>query len=131
MSFAPFIGPIISIVERLIPDPAEQQQLVNQLEMAAQEAETKFAQAQSEVVKAEAQGNALQRNWRPVLMYLLMGVIVWHMIAVPILATAFGVPALQMVGLALLPEGVWTLLTVGMGGYIGARTWEKVKGVVR
>jgi hypothetical protein len=25
-----------------------------------------------------------------------------------------------------IPEGMWTLLTVGIGGYIGGRTVEKV-----
>ena len=41
-------------------------------------------------------------------------------------AHALGVPMVEVVGLKEVPEGLWTLLVIGMGGYIGGRSLEKV-----
>ena len=57
-------------------------------------------------------------------MLAFVAIIVNNYILVPY-AVAFGasVPMLE------IPPGMWGLLTVGIGGYIGGRTYEKVKGV--
>lgn len=125
--FTPFIAPILEIINKVIPDPQEAARIANALQVAAMDSDAKMVESQSNVIVAEAQGESwMQRNWRPSLMFLLMGVIVWHAVAVPILAFALGVALTDMVGLSVIPNPVWTLLTVGMGGYIGGRTLEKV-----
>lgn len=126
MSFVPFIGPILDVVRRVVPDREEQARIEKDLRSAAMDADTRFAEAQAKVVSNEAAGNWLQRSWRPILMFLLMGVLIWHMMILPFIAYALGAELTQMVGLAVVPETVWTLLIVGMGGYIGGRTLEKV-----
>lgn len=126
MSFMPFVGPILDIVRRVVPDSEEQARLEHQLRSAAMESDARFAEAQAKVVAQEAKGNKLQRSWRPVLMYLLMGVLIWHMMFLPFIAFALGAELTQIVGLSVVPDTVWTLLIVGMGGYIGGRTLEKV-----
>lgn len=131
MSVVPFVEPIIRIVERLIPDPDERASLEHELRQAAITADAEFAKAQSEVIQKEAAGSWMQRSWRPILMFLLMGVILWHMIAVPMISAFTGISIGEMVGLAVVPTPVWTLLTVGMGGYIGGRTVEKVMGAAK
>jgi hypothetical protein len=84
--------------------------------------ETKLAEAQSKVIVAEAQGQSwLQRNWRPVLMLSFTAIVVNNYILAPI----FGTPP------ATVPESMWTLMQIGVGGYIVGRSAEKVvPGVV-
>jgi len=69
---------------------------------------------QSNVIVAEAQGASwIQRNWRPVTMLTFLILII--------------LAALRVIDLSLMqvPKPMWTLLTVGIGGYIGGRTVEK------
>lgn len=71
--------------------------------------------AQSTVLKAEvANGTWLARSWRPLLMLAFGVVIVWK----------------YVVTADPIPEQMWTFLMVGVGGYIGGRTVEKVATTV-
>lgn len=127
-AFLPFAELLAPIIDRVIPDPKEAARLKADLQTAAIEADTALVQGQAQVITAEAEGNWLQRSWRPVLMYFLMFIIGFHMIIVPPLAVVLDVPMIELVGLSSVPREVWTLLIVGMGGYIGGRTLEKVMG---
>ena len=83
--------------------------------------EIEFTKAQRDVVVAEVKGESfIQRAWRPVTMLTFVAIIANNYIVVPY-AVSFGldVPMLE------IPPGMWGLLTVGIGGYIGARTYEK------
>lgn len=124
--FGQFIGPITEILKRVIPDPVERAKIEADLQQAAVDAEARLAESQAQVIVAEATGSTWQRSWRPALMYFLMFVVAWHMIALPLLAAVAGIQIKEFVGLAIVPSEVWTLLTVGMGGYIGGRSLEKV-----
>ncbi len=84
-------------------------------------AETLF-QSQRDVLVAEIQGEGwLQRSWRPITMLVFVFIILNNYVIVPYVA-AFGgaVPALE------IPNGMWALLNVGIGGYIASRGIEKV-----
>ena len=77
--------------------------------------------AQRDVIVAEAQGESwLQRSWRPITMLSFVAIVVNNYILVPY-ATAFGlnVPMLE------IPNGMWALLTTGVGGYVVSRGVEK------
>lgn len=64
------------------------------------------------IVMPEAKGESwLQRNWRPITMLVFLGLTVFD---------AFGVLPFRLAAEA------WTLLQVGMGGYVVGRTVEKV-----
>lgn len=86
------------------------------------EHEAKVVDAQSRVVIAEAQGQSwLQRNWRPLLMLTIVAIVANNYLLAPYLSALFGV------GLQLdLPEQLWQLMTIGVGGYIVGRTGEKI-----
>ena len=84
-------------------------------------AETLF-QSQRDVLVAEATGeSALQRNWRPLTMLVFVFIIFNNYVLVPYVS-AFGgtIPALE------IPNGLWALLNVGIGGYIASRGIEKI-----
>lgn len=60
----------------------------------------------------ETKGNWLQRSWRPILM-LAFGAIIITSCFTPL-------------QLNYVPEEFWNLLKIGIGGYVGGRTLEKV-----
>ena len=74
--------------------------------------------AQSAVLKAEMQhGNWLTRSWRPLVMLMFAGFIVWFGIG-----TAFEIPVPSQAFI----ESMMTLIKIGMGGYILGRSGEKI-----
>ncbi|MGL4224964.1 MAG: 3TM-type holin [Vibrio sp.] len=74
--------------------------------------ETKLLEAQSKVINAEAQGTSwLQRSWRPITMLTFLVLVV---------CDAFGVLAFR------LSDEAWSLLQIGLGGYVVGRSVEKV-----
>lgn len=80
--------------------------------------------AQSNVVIAEAQGQSwLQRNWRPLLMLTIITIVANNYILAPYLSIWT-----DKVKVLDLPERLWGLMEIGVGGYIVSRGVEKVKG---
>jgi hypothetical protein len=74
---------------------------------------------QASIIKAEAASkHTLAAIWRPILMLTFGFVIVYSVIA-----PSFGAPTVDLSG---IPERFWSLMTVGIGGYVGGRTIEKV-----
>ena len=123
---------ILSIIKNLIPtigrtiekavtDKDAARRLKAEIETLLITAQSSMVESQSKIIIAEAQGESwLQRNWRPVTMLTFVFIIANNYIFVPY-AVAFGsgVPMLD------IPPGMWSLLTVGIGGYIGGRSYEK------
>lgn len=78
----------------------------------AQEYQLELLKSQSKIITAEAQGQGvLQRNWRPVTMLVFLGLVV-----------------LDSVGVLPNPlsEHAWTLLQLGLAGYVVGRSGEKI-----
>jgi len=93
-----------------------------ELEGAAEAAAYQTRQLQTQIIVAEATGQSwLQRNWRPILMLSIVGIVVNNYILVPYLQL-FSIPA-QVLD---LPERLWSLMTMGVGGYVVGRTGEKI-----
>lgn len=86
------------------------------------EAESLYVTQQANVVIAEAKSDSwIARNWRPITMLTFVSIIVWNYIIIGTIG-AF-VPTIHPVS---VPPDMWNLLKLGIGGYIGARTVEKV-----
>lgn len=123
---APLMGVINKVIDKVVPDKQEamrlQQQVFNEV-MTTYRAEMENA---TKIVLAEAQGESwMQRNWRPVLMLSVVGIIVNNYILLPWLAVfGFAAPLLA------LPAELWSLLTIGVGGYVIGRSAEKVAETV-
>lgn len=122
--------PLLSkVLENLFPDPAaraaaqlQMQEAINQATAMQLDAEAKATVAQAQVVTAEVSGqSAMQRNWRPMLMYLFMVIILNNYILFPLLHAMFP----SMVVLAV-PEQMWSLIEICVGGYVGGRSLEKI-----
>ena len=83
------------------------------------------------MVLAEVQSEHwLTRSWRPVLMLILMGFLLLVGLILPLADLVIGHTVPFQPRWQLLPAGFWDFLAIGMGGYIGGRSLEKVAGMV-
>lgn len=81
-------------------------------------------QAKTSVIIAEAQGASwLQRNWRPLLMLVIIIIIANNYVVFP-----YASIWTDKVKVLSLPTELWNVMMIGVGGYIAGRTIEKVKG---
>ena len=79
--------------------------------------EKTLATEQGQTVRAEATGHSwMQRNWRPLIM-LMFGYIIFHNY---VLAPVFSAPK------ADVPQDMWELIKIGLGGYVIGRSAEKI-----
>lgn len=116
------IEPVTGLVSEYIEDADKRAEFETKLRLALMQQESSFVEASRDIVVAEAQGESwLQRNWRPVTMLSFVAIIVNNYILVPWLL-ALGV---ETVAVLEIPDGMWGLLTVGLGGYVVGRTLEK------
>lgn len=124
------MNPIMSLVSALFEPAAK---LVDELHTSEEErldAKTRMLSAQTEVtmkildyeaqlmqmkssiVLAEAQGQSwIQRSWRPITMLTFLALVLFD---------SFGMLPFR------LADQAWTLLQVGLGGYVVGRSAEKV-----
>lgn len=128
------IGPLFEVVKKgldaIWPDPATkaeaQRKLLEQMQIG-ENAELNAAiaqlQEQAKVVLAEAQGESwLQRNWRPVLMLTIVLIVANNYLIAPYLRALFGASSIPILD---LPDRLWDLMTLGVGGYVAGRSVEK------
>ena len=119
------IAPVTGLISEYIPDADKRLEFENKIRLALLDHETDLVNASRDVVVAEAQGESwIQRSWRPILMLTFGAIIANNYILIPWLL-AFGVTTVAVLE---MPAGLWALLTTGLGGYIVARTVEKVNG---
>ena len=78
-------------------------------------------QAQASIILAEAKAGWLTRNWRPMLMIVFMVIIVNNFLVWPY-SHELGIVAKQLD----FPVWMQDLLKIGVGGYIGGRSAEKI-----
>lgn len=119
--FAPILEPVFRIIDKIIPDAKQAAEAKQTLFNSVQQGQTQELQELAKVVVAEAQGSSwLQRNWRPLIMMEFGAIIFNNYIFSPLLV-GFG---LKMVTLPIPPE-MWTLMDLGLSGYIVSRGVEK------
>lgn len=95
-----------------------------ELEIKLADLDKAIMEAQSNVIIAEAQGQSwLQRNWRPLLMLVIILIVANNYLLFPY-ASIFT----EKVKILDLPDKLWTLMEIGVGGYLLGRTAEKIKG---
>lgn len=119
------IDGVIDLVDQGIEDKDEAAKIKGRLTEVFQKADlAKFAaqiKAQASVVMAEIQGESwLQRNWRPILMLTIVAIVANNYLLAPYLQL-FGAPSLQLP----LPQDLWDLMKIGVGGYVVGRSGEK------
>jgi len=114
-------GPLFGVIDKAVTDKDEANRLKQEIQSQLIESQDSLLKAQMQIILAEAQGESwAQRNWRPVLMLVIVAIIGNNYLIAPYLGAMFGV------GLTLpLPERLWDLMTLGVGGYVAGRTVDK------
>ena len=111
------IGPLTTLIERIFPDKAEQDRAKSEMMVILAEAEAKQAEAKSKVIIAEARGESwLQRNWRPLTMLFFLVLLGSYW---------FGFAPEYLINSPAIVDKLFTLLEIGIGGYIIGRSVEK------
>ncbi len=124
-------GPLARIIEAHIADVALRRKLSAEMEQQVLTHLTRTAELGQAVVMAEVQSEHwLSRSWRPMLMLLLMGFLLLAGLILPLADVIAGQPVPFAPRWQMLPQGFWDFLAIGMGGYIGGRSLEKVAGAV-
>ena len=123
MSFLSFLGaaikPVTDLIDNLHTSDEERetlrvqfQGLQNQITSQVIALESQLLKSKSEIITAEATGQSfLQRNWRPITMLTFLVLVV---------CDSFGWLAFR------LADQAWTLLQIGLGGYVVGRSMEKI-----
>tara|TARA_R110000764_G_scaffold157391_1_gene245244 strand:- start:64 stop:459 length:396 start_codon:yes stop_codon:yes gene_type:complete len=104
------------VIDNLFTSDEERLKAKNEVFKVLKQQEIELHKLQNETILAEANGNWLQRSWRPIIM-LSFGFIV---IYVKFIAPLFGLP------IPPLENEFWNLLQLGIGGYVVGRSVEKV-----
>tara|TARA_R110000803_G_scaffold136012_1_gene202946 strand:+ start:2200 stop:2595 length:396 start_codon:yes stop_codon:yes gene_type:complete len=112
---------VFGIVDQVVEDKDEANRIKAAITERQQDLESQEMEGRIKIILAEAQGSWLQSNWRPLLMLVAIIIIANNFLVVPY-ATAMGltIPTLE------LPDALWNLLTVGVGGYVLGRSGEKI-----
>ena len=121
------LGPISDLVDNLTTTREEKDAMKIELAKAQGALESDFHTAQASVIIAEATGASwLQRNHRPLTVMTFVFIVAWNFVFGPIgswIASLLGSPAAFPV--LELPTGLWATISLGMGGYMALRTYEK------
>jgi predicted MFS family arabinose efflux permease len=130
LSVLPIIGPIIEkavgVVDQLVPDGDLREKLKNEIQTKMMTLDysvlEKEIDAKAKIIVAEAQGHSwLQRNWRPVLMLTIVAIIANNYVVYPYLSLVT-----DKAGVLELPNSLYNLMAVGVGGYVVGRSGEKI-----
>ena len=123
MAITQLIGELFKPVTTLVDDihtseeekfkiKKEMSRIQSDVQIKLLDYEKQMVIAKSSAITAEANGQSwLQRNWRPITMLTFLALVV---------CDSFGLLVFR------LADQAWTLLQIGMGGYVIGRSCEKI-----
>src|SRR6056297_3213479 len=111
-----------NVLGRFFEDKDQAAKAAQELRMAMLEHEQTAQQVARDVVVAEAKSEHwITSAWRPITMLVFVIIVANNYIIAPYVDMFFDA------GLRLtIPDQMWTLLQVGLAGYIGGRSGEKI-----
>jgi hypothetical protein len=115
----PLVG---TVLNKILPDKAAREAATLKLMELEQEGELKELDAAMQVVVAEAKSeHSLTSQWRPITMLTFVAIIANNYLLYPYLSLFWtDAPVLP------LPEDLYSLLKIGLGGYVVGRSGEKI-----
>ena len=107
---------ILKTVDKVIPDTNQAQKIKAELTQGWQDVEQEYLKTVKATITAEIQGGSwLQRNWRPIVMLFLTGLVGAHWLG-------FTAPNIS----DAIVGDLLGIVKVGLGGYVVGRSAEKV-----
>lgn len=109
-----------TIIDKIWPDAGEREKAKAKLAELAAQGDLAELQGRLKVMLAEMNGNWLQRSWRPILMLTIVAIVANNYLIYPYVSLFWTkAPVLE------LPEKLWSLMQIGLGGYVVGRSVEK------
>lgn len=112
------------IIDNLTTSDNEKLKAKKELSETVLRSLNELGNAQKEILISETNGNALQRNWRPSVMIAFAFIVVYSYFIEPAFLEVENPIAER------LPDRFWSLLEIGLGGYVIGRSVEKVASTV-
>ena len=111
-----------TLLDKFFPDKNEAAKAKLELVKMQASGELSKLQTSAGIITAEAQSKHwLAANWRPITMLTFVVIIANNYILHPYLSLFFDdAPVLE------IPEDMWDLLKIGLGGYVVGRSGEKI-----
>lgn len=127
------IGPITSIIDKVIPDPEARARAKLELLKLESSRELDLLQARLSAIISEAGSpDPWTSRARPSFLYVMYALILW---ALPMgILAAFNPASAHAIGIGMtdylgaLPEPLYALFGTGYLGYSAMRQWGKIKG---
>ena len=118
---------ILSLIDKAVPDKdlAEKLKMETQTQLLGLDYSVleKELDARAKIITAEISGESiLARNWRPILMLTIVAIVANNYLLFPYINLFYPGAALKLE----LPDALWNLMSIGVGGYIVSRGAEKV-----
>ena len=121
-AISPIVKIALGVVDKSVEDKDLKEKLKSQITSQLLDNDSKELQSAASIIKAEASSQHwLTATWRPALMWICIIVIFNNYILMPFANIIFGT-AVELT----IPDPMWNLLTIGVGGYIAGRSAEKV-----
>jgi len=124
------IGPVSNVInnvlDKIFPDPVKKAEVQGQIMTELMKADAQTFENQIKPLLAELQGNWLQKSWRPILMLSIVAIVVNNYLIYPYFSL-FGIQAMVLE----LPDKLWSLMEIGVGGYIVGRSAEQVARAIK
>ena len=131
----PVIGPLLGdVVKRVLPEDKDKRaEIEREINMALISNSAQIEQAAASVILAEAKSeHRITATWRPILMLTITAIVGWNYLLAPLVELAVRLLAGDQIPLTIpLPDELWNLLMIGVGGYVVGRSAEKVADKVR
>ena len=116
------LNTVNNVIDKIFPDKTEAEKAKAAVQTAVLGIDRAVIEESAKIVLGEVQGQSwLQRNWRPLLMLSIVAIVVNNYLVYPYLSLFWaGAKLLE------LPEALWSLMKIGVGGYIVGRSTEKI-----
>ena len=118
---APLAKILFNTVDKAVADKDLAAKLKADLQTQMLQSHTQELTAAAKIIEAEAKAGWFASSWRPLLMYVLIFILVWNYVLGPVILFFFKASITIE-----LPGDVWTLLQIGLGGYVVGRSAESV-----
>ncbi len=126
----PVLAPILGdVVKRVLPEDKDKAaEIERELNMQLMMNSASVEKAASDIILAEAKSeHYITSSWRPLLMLTITAIVAWNFLFAPLIELAVMLFTGSEIPLAIeLPEELWMLLTIGVGGYTLGRSGEKI-----
>lgn len=131
----PVIGPLLGdVVKRVLPEDKDKRaEIEREINMALINNSAQIEQAAASVILAEAKSEHwITATWRPILMLTITAIVAWNFLLGALVELAVRLFVGDQIPLTIpLPDELWNLLMIGVGGYVVGRSAEKVADKVK